>query len=89
MTTVVNKSRHIPAPGDVYIGRPTKWSNPFPIVEGINTRAQAIQRYEDWIKSKPQLIADAKRELKGKTLVCWCKPYPCHGDILARIAEEP
>ena len=22
-------------------------------------------------------------KLKGKTLGCFCKPYPCHGDIIA------
>ena len=25
--------------------------------------------------------------LKGKTLACWCKPKPCHGDILLELAE--
>ena len=29
-----------------------------------------------------------KRELRSKVLGCWCKPGPCHGDILARIANE-
>jgi hypothetical protein len=30
----------------------------------------------------------AKRELKGKDLVCYCAPLACHGDVLSRIANE-
>jgi hypothetical protein len=26
-------------------------------------------------------------ELKGKTLICFCKPSLCHGDVLAEIAD--
>ncbi|TBV87515.1 DUF4326 domain-containing protein, partial [Citrobacter freundii] len=25
---------------------------------------------------------------KGKILGCHCKPYPCHGDVLARFLNE-
>ena len=27
-------------------------------------------------------------ELKGKTLGCFCKPQPCHGDILIKLIEK-
>ena len=27
-------------------------------------------------------------ELRGKILGCWCKPKPCHGDILVKLVEE-
>lgn len=27
------------------------------------------------------------RRLAGKTLVCFCKPGPCHGDVLASLAD--
>ena len=92
MTTVVNK--HID-PFDVYIGRPTKWGNPFTHLDyglgttKVATREESIEAYEAYIRSKPGLVAAAKRELKGKVLGCWCKPLACHGDVLARIAEEP
>ncbi|KFZ26318.1 MAG: hypothetical protein KQ78_01491 [Candidatus Izimaplasma bacterium HR2] len=26
--------------------------------------------------------------LRGKILVCFCKPNPCHGDILAEYVER-
>lgn len=27
------------------------------------------------------------RELKGKTIACWCSPKKCHGDVLAELAD--
>lgn len=27
--------------------------------------------------------------MRGKTLVCWCKPEACHGDVLAELAALP
>ena len=71
---------------DVYIGRPSKWGNPFAIGRD-GTRAQVIARYEQWVRSQPELIA-ALPELEGKTLGCWCAPKGCHGDVLARLAVE-
>lgn len=73
-------------PFDVYIGRPSKWGNPFEI--GRNgTRLEVIARYEEWIGSQPDLLA-ALPELAGRTLGCWCAPRACHGDVLARLADE-
>ena len=71
----------------IYIGRPSVWGNPFEIGrEG--TRDQVIAKYEAWAKSNPDLVAKAKLELRGKNLVCWCSPLPCHGDVLLRIAND-
>lgn len=72
---------------DVYIGRPSDYGNPFK--EGVDgTRADVIQMFEDWLLRQPKLLEQVKRELRGKVLGCWCAPEPCHGDILARIANE-
>lgn len=81
------------APYDVYIGRPSEWGNPFSHQEGtlaefkVPTREDAIAAYEVYLKTKPDLLAKLP-DLKGKTLGCWCKPAPCHGDVLARLADE-
>ena len=88
-TTVVNKYKE---DYDVYIGRPSKWGNPFVVnkkgdfSDGM-TREQVIERYKEYLKENPQLIEDAKTELKGKRLGCFCKPKACHGDVLASIAN--
>lgn len=77
---------------DVYIGRPSKWGNPFTFKQGtiaefVVPKDEVLTRYETWLKQQPELMA-ALHELKGKTLGCWCKPAACHGDILARLADE-
>ena len=80
---------------DVYIGRAVPrrglrrsfWANGF--IEGIDgDRDTIIRLYEE------DLLKDIERlsrigELKGKVLGCWCAPAPCHGDVLARYADNP
>ena len=71
---------------DVYIGRPSKWGNPFKIgVDG--TRDEVIRKYREYVLRTPQLN-NALHELEGKILGCWCAPKPCHGDILVVLANE-
>jgi hypothetical protein len=71
---------------DVYVGRPSKWGNPFQIGRD-GSREQVVARYEQWLLAQPDLLA-ALPELNGKTLGCWCAPRACHGDVLARLAAE-
>ena len=79
-------------PYDVYIGRPGKWGNPYSHKEGtkaaykVNTVEEAIACYREYILAKPELLADL-HELKDKTLGCWCRPGPCHGDVLIELIE--
>ncbi len=78
---------------DVYIGRPSKWGNPFSHKAGtlarfrVATRDEAIRQYEEWIRQQPLLMA-ALPELSGKVLGCWCRPEACHGDVLLKLLEE-
>jgi len=83
-------------PYDVYIGRPSKWGNPFSHKKGtkaefvVGSRDEAVDRYFYWLVSSEEgkkLFARIHTELKGKVLGCWCKPQICHGDVLARIAD--
>lgn len=75
-------------PFDVYIGRPSKWGNPFKLraSDGLKERRMVLSAYEYWLKGQPELLV-ALPELKGKVLGCWCKPKGCHGDLLARLAN--
>jgi hypothetical protein len=81
--TVVHCKR---AEYDVYIGRPSRWGNPFQIGRD-GTRDEVIARYERWVLEQPELLA-ALGELEGKTLGCWCAPKRCHGDVLALLAAR-
>jgi hypothetical protein len=80
---------------DVYIGRPSKWGNPYSHLAGtkahwrVASREEAVLMYARWLKDNPGLIAEAKKELRGKVLGCWCAPQLCHGEVLARVANEP
>ena len=71
---------------DIYIGRPGPWGNPFAIGKD-GTREEVIARYEEWIRTQPDLMARLP-ELRGKVLGCWCSPYPCHGDVLQKLLRE-
>lgn len=84
---VLNKYRDIVTPEDVYIGRPSKWGNPFALTTA-QPRELAIVKYKQYLDANPHLKAQAKKELKGKNLVCFCAPQRCHGDILLKIANE-
>ena len=88
MPSVWNK-RDPNCPEDaVYIGRPSKWGNPFRFPGVIcPTRGDAIEGYRLHVtlgagKSLPF------GELRGKDLVCWCAPLPCHGDVLLELANR-
>ena len=71
---------------DVYIGRPSRWGNPF-VIGRDGTREEVIAAYEAWLLNQPELVA-ALPELAAKTLGCWCPPRACHGDVLARLAAS-
>ncbi len=76
------KSKH-----DIYIGRPSKWGNPFEIGKD-GDREEVIQKYCEWVMAQPDLMA-ALPELCGKVLGCWCAPKACHGDVLVSLANPP
>lgn len=71
---------------DRYIGRPSQWGNPYEVGKH-GTRAQVIDKYVEWLYMQPQLLRQIVK-LKGCTLGCFCKPLPCHGDILAELANS-
>lgn len=80
---------------DVYVGRAcfmggwklaaSEWANPFSVKE-CKTAEEAVRRFREYLLGKPALLARVG-ELRGKTLGCWCKPGPCHADVLAEFAD--
>lgn len=88
----------------VYVGRPTKWGNPFNWVT-IGSKAKAQLLYRKWLnnelsdseckqygvdREKGIEIAEmAKRELRGKDLTCWCSlDEPCHCEVLLEVGNK-
>ncbi|HZR02825.1 MAG TPA: DUF4326 domain-containing protein, partial [Burkholderiales bacterium] len=72
----------------VRIDRRTKWGNPFKVGRD-GSREAVIAKYEAWLLARPKMVEAVKSELRGKDLLCWCAPLPCHGDVLLRIANAP
>lgn len=88
MSKILNV-RHVgkqPATGRVYVGRPSKWGNPF-VIGRDGTRDEVIVKYRTWIVQQPLLMA-ALHELQGKDLVCWCAPAHCHAEVLIALIER-
>ena len=71
---------------DTYIGRGSIWGNPFRIGQH-GTRKEVIKKYRRYILNSPRKLAKL-HWLKGKRLGCYCKPLPCHGDILVELIKE-
>lgn len=71
---------------DVYIGRPSKWGNPF-VIGRDGDRGAVIAKYEQHVLADEELLG-ALGELVGKALGCWCAPRPCHGDVLVRLVQQ-
>lgn len=75
----------------VYVGRPSKWGNPFWIgnQHGLTTIEQCIAAYEIATAVKIEQGWLDISELRGKNLACWCQlDKPCHADVLLELANE-
>lgn len=73
-------------PGAVYVGRPTRWGNPFTIAE--HDRPGAVTRYRAALRADPARLAAVRRELGGCDLACWCPlDVTCHADVLLELAN--
>jgi Domain of unknown function (DUF4326) len=73
----------------VYVGRPTKFGNPF-LIGRDGTRKEVVEKYRKWISESEQkeLVQDIREELYGRDLICWCAPLACHADIILEIANS-
>lgn len=85
-------------PNTVYVGRPTKWGNPWvPLQFALKrdpprTRQYAVKVYREFLEAN-QASSERWRlpiaELRGKDLACWCPlDQPCHADVLLEIAND-
>jgi len=103
MTTVIRitgvpggvaRNRAVGAGTYVYIGRPSKWGNPFKLDDAPSgMRWEAVHAFREYwyAPAQTQLRADAQVELTDKVLGCYCHPRPCHGHVIAEFlnAQRP
>ena len=88
---VLSKRNYTPAANDVYIGRPSKWGNPYRIGRD-GDRASVIRKFRGYLSRQIDTGArgfgiNELASLMGRKLVCWCDPLPCHGHVLAAAIE--
>ena len=81
----------------VYVGRGSKYGNPYRIVDGDRASALTCYRNElEWYLSGegcgPENTIRARKmiaALRGKNLACWCGlDQECHADILLEKAND-
>ncbi len=82
----VKHIREVKESNDVYIGRGSKWGNPY-IIGKDGNRDEVIDKYRLYLDRSPHLLC-AIGELKDRSLVCYCAPKRCHGDILFERASS-
>ena len=85
--------------GTVYVGRPSKWGNPFVVgryvfhinrqVRNADDAVALFRERSNWfMRGISHLPTVAARELRGKDLACWCAlDQPCHADVLLEWAN--
>jgi hypothetical protein len=97
-----SKGWKMPA-GAVYVGRQTRWGNPFRVGSpnaddcmACVDRAEAVAKYRSELTTFGDAVnftgctaAEIREELRGKDLACWCPlDQPCHADVLLELANE-
>jgi hypothetical protein len=65
-------------------GNPHGVGEPCDVCDGrVHSRAEAVARYRWHLHTTPGLLAQARRELAGRDLACWCRlDEACHADVL-------
>jgi hypothetical protein len=74
------------------VDRGTRYGNPFHLHRyGVAAEhAEIVACYRAWITSHEQaeLLARARRELRGQDLMCYCDLHlPCHADVLLELVN--
>jgi hypothetical protein len=81
----------------VYVGRPTKWGNPYiigrvtgPFLDGPRIDPEtALEWYRNWLMVQLVMGKLNLDELRGKNLACWCPlDQPCHADVLIQFCKN-
>jgi hypothetical protein len=78
-------------------GWKVNWAGTGPVPNGLrdsvpandqrDAHALAVEMYEPWLHARPQLLDDARSELAGRDLMCWCAlTLPCHADVLLKLS---
>jgi hypothetical protein len=87
----------------VCVNRGTPYGNPFIVdpdkpagtkigrlYQTVPTIEDAVACYREYLQESPDLVEKIRRNLRGKTLLCFCPlDQPCHADVLLELANKP
>lgn len=89
--------------GAIYVGRPTRWGNPYDwhewvycsAIDPYEAKQWAVEQFRLWLngeidgnEKRREEILTHLHELKGKDLACWCNPFEtCHADVLIEMVN--
>jgi hypothetical protein len=84
-----NRTRGYRLPeGAIYVGRPTRWGNPYRIELGTPP-IRAVALFRDYAEQRLREEPDWLEPLRGKDLVCWChSDSDCHATVLLDLANR-
>lgn len=71
------------------VGEPGWIGNPYPEAEYGRERCIELFRedFHDRLQSDPE-FRRAVENLQGEVLGCYCKPRPCHGDVIVEFLRS-
>jgi len=102
MIEVINKQTS--AARGTYIGRPSPLGNPYSHLPSacaefrVATRDEAVEKYREWLTRALESdklvhaafwnLVEFYRQHGSLTLVCWCAPENCHGNVIRDMIME-
>lgn len=89
-------------PNTVSVCRPGRWGNLFIVSPAarpgsrsgatyicVPTVEDAVACYREFIEQRPEYLKEAKNQLRGKNLACFCPiGQPCHADVLLELVNR-
>ena len=83
MASLYNRHHRVHPATAIYVGRGTPFGNEAATeLPSTTDRFGAVAAFERQLKADRALLARVRRELRGRDLLCSCKPALCHGDML-------
>ncbi|PZS30755.1 MAG: hypothetical protein DLM61_10005 [Pseudonocardiales bacterium] len=79
-----------PSAGGSLGGVPNKWANPYRPYSAPRPATRPLgPRYRAHLPPRPELVAEARVELAGRDLACWCPAeLKCRADVLLELASS-
>jgi len=87
--TILNKRTDTIPDDAIFCGRGSVFGNPFKTGRD-GTREQVIEKYREWFYAtlKDSFFAEQVGALRGRVLVCFCRPLRCHVSVIAEYLER-